>query len=389
MRFDLMHVLSNRGRKRPWGELLDDSRRRAELGDELGFTGLWLGEHHFDAEGSDQLPNPVMLLADLAARTSRMRLGIAAIGLPLWHPIRLAEDLAMLDHFSRGRVDVAFSRGILRGEIVNLNPEADRRDEQKSRAIFAENLEIVKRAWTQDPFRWHGERYRIPWPETSWGGDALKDYEDENGHLTGLPIIPQPVQKPMPPLYAVSQQTEGFRLAARQGMGVISSHPAGKKLRALNEAYDEEAAKVGRPGHVSKVAPAVREFFVAESEQEARKEIEEFVNGRFEVIKRVRGLGAWLDVDEDPEDPKLQAMTGFDLMMERDYLFVGTPDSVAERMVRLHDEEGWDHFMLGLGHAPAEALDRSMRLMAEEVIPRVRRATGNEAELRAGGSAQS
>ncbi|MGH3239217.1 MAG: LLM class flavin-dependent oxidoreductase [Spirillospora sp.] len=380
MKFDLMHVLSNRGRTRPWGDLLDDTRRRAELGDELGFTGFWLGEHHFDAEGSDQLPNPVMMLADLAARTTRMRLGIAAIGLPLWHPIRLAEDLAMLDHFSKGRVDVAFSRGILRGEIVNLNPEADRRDEEKSRAIFAENLEIVKRAWTQDPFSWKGERYTIPWPETSWGGDALKDYEDENGYLTGLPIIPRPAQEPMPPLYAVSQHPEGFRLAARQGLGVITSHPTGKKLQNLNRVYEEEAARVGKPAHVGGMVPAVREFFVAETEQEARKEIEDFVNGRFEVIKRVRGLGAWLDLDEDPDDPKLQAMTGYDLMMERDYLYVGTPDSVVERMVRLHREQGFDHFMLGLGHAPSEKIERSMRLMAEEVIPRVLSATGHGAK---------
>src|SRR5262245_3822549 len=180
MRFDLFHVLSNRGRTKPWDELLDETRQRTELGDELGYDGIWLGEHHYDGEGSDQLPNPVMMHADLAARTQRIRLGIAAIGLPLWHPVRLAEDLAMLDHFSKGRVDVAFSRGILPGEIMNINPEADRRNEEKSRAIFQENLDIVKKAWTEDPFRHHGERFTLPWPETGWGGSAMRDYEDEN-----------------------------------------------------------------------------------------------------------------------------------------------------------------------------------------------------------------
>ncbi len=386
MRFDIFHALSNRGRTLEWGALLDETRERAELADTLGFDGIWVGEHHFDGEGSDQLPNPVLMLSDLAARTERLRLGIAAIALPLWHPIRLAEDLAMLDHFSRGRVEVAFSRGILAGEIMNLNPEADRREEAKSRAIFQEHLEMVKHAWADDPFRHHGERFTIPWPETAWGGEAMAAYEDENGYLTGLPIIPQPYQKPMPPLYAVSQHEAGFRHAARNGLGVISSHPAGRKLTALNAAYDEEAAKYGRPPGFATVAPAAREFCVAETEAEARADIYDFVVARFEVIKRVRGLGAWLDVDEDPEDPVLQAMDGFDLMMERDYLFVGTPDSVAERMIRLHREHGWEHFILGAGRSPKDRIARSMTLMAEEVIPRVLRETGGRTGIdRSGG----
>jgi alkanesulfonate monooxygenase SsuD/methylene tetrahydromethanopterin reductase-like flavin-dependent oxidoreductase (luciferase family) len=384
MRFDLFHVLSNRGNKRPWGDLLDETRKRTELGDELGFDGIWLGEHHYDGEGSDQLPNPVMMHADLAARTERIRLGIAAIGLPLWHPVRLAEDLAMLDHFSKGRVDVAFSRGILAGEIMNINPEADRRNEEQSRAIFQEHLDIVKKAWTEDPFRHKGERYTFPWPEVGWGGKAMAAYEDDSGHLTGLPVIPKPFQKPMPPIYAVSQHEPGFRHAAQNGMGVISSHPTGNKLGALNAAYDEEAATHGRPEHFAAVAPAVREFCVAETEAEARADIYDFVVSRFDVIRRVRGLGAWLDIDEDPEDPKLQAMDGFDLMMERDYLFVGTPDSVAQRMVKLHRERGWEHFILAVGDMAPEKIERSMRLMAEEVIPRVRSAVGAEVTVAAG-----
>jgi alkanesulfonate monooxygenase SsuD/methylene tetrahydromethanopterin reductase-like flavin-dependent oxidoreductase (luciferase family) len=293
----------------------------------------------------------------------------------------------MLDHFSRGRVDVAFSRGILAGEIMNINPDADRRNEEQSRAIFQEHLDIVKKAWTEDPFRHRGERYTIPWPGVGWGGKAMASYEDENGHLTGLPVIPKPYQKPMPPIFAVSQHEAGFRHAAQNGMGVISSHPTGNKLAGLNAAYDEEAAKHGRPQHFARVAPAVREFAVAETEAEARADIYDFVVSRFEVIKRVRGLGAWLDIDEDADDPKLASMDGFDLMMERDYLFVGTPDSVAERMIKLHRERGWEHFILAVGQASPEAIERSMRLMAEEVIPRVRRETGVDVAVEATGAA--
>lgn len=386
MRFDIMHVLSNRGNTRSWQELLDETRVRVELADELGFNGVWLGEHHFDGEGNDQMPNPLMMLADLAARTRQIRLGIAAIGLPLWHPIRLAEDVAMLDHFSKGRVDVAFSRGILAGEIMNVNPEADRRNEEQSREIFQENLDMCRMAWSQGDwdegidgshFRWQGKRFTVPWPETPWGGKAMKEWEDEKGNLHTVPIIPQPFQTQMP-LYSVSQTESGWRHAAANGLGIISSHPTGKKLQNLNAAYDDEAAKHGgRPAHFAKVAPAVREYAIAETEAEARADIYDFVVSRFEVIKRVRGLQAWLDIDEDPNDPKLQAMDGFDLMMERDYLFVGTPDSVSERMIRLNKEKGWTHFLLAVGHAGPAAIERSMRLMSEEVIPRVKAACGD------------
>ncbi len=376
MRFDLMHVLSNRGEDRPWDVLLDEAREFAVLADDLGFSGFWLGEHHFDAEGADQLPNPLMLHADLAARTQNIRLGVAAIGLPLWHPIRLAEDIAMLDHFSKGRLDIAVGRGILKGEIVNLNPEADRADEKKSRAIFQEHLDIVKKAWTEEKFRHSGERYTIPWPETAWNSRAMDPYKDGSGNLESLPIIPHPVQKPTPPLFAASQQEDGVRLAARQGLGFMTSHPAGKKLRLLNQAYNEECERVGRPAYTFPVAPASRRVFIAESEKEARALTEESVNARFDLIARVRGLQAWLDIDEDPEDPKLKAMAGFDVMMERDYLFIGTPDSVTDRIVHMYEDEGWEHFMLGLAQAPADAVTRSMTLMAEEVIPRVLERTG-------------
>jgi alkanesulfonate monooxygenase SsuD/methylene tetrahydromethanopterin reductase-like flavin-dependent oxidoreductase (luciferase family) len=375
VRFDLFHVLTNPDRTRTWTEMLDETRRRVELADELGFDGIWFGEHHFDVAGGDVCPNPVMLAADMAGRTTNIRLGMSAVTLTVWHPIRLAEDLAMLDHFSGGRMDVAFSRGILRGEIINIDPAADRTNEEQSRAIFAENLEIVKGAWTSDPFSWKGERYQIPQPESKLPGEAFKPYQDENGHLTGLVVLPQPIQQPMPPLYAVSQATEGFRLAAHQGLGVITSHPTGRKLQGLNDAYREEADKVGYPPHVGRMCAVVRDFCIADTDEEARRISEPFIQNRFDLIRGVRGIGAWLDTGEDPDDPKLQGMSGFDVMMERDYLLIGAPDSVAKRMVRIGEELGIDHWLLSMGRMTDEEAERSMHLMAEEVLPAVRPAS--------------
>jgi alkanesulfonate monooxygenase SsuD/methylene tetrahydromethanopterin reductase-like flavin-dependent oxidoreductase (luciferase family) len=375
MRFDILDLLWNPRRAQRWSTLADESREFAGLADALGFDGIWYGEHHFDVEGTDQCPNPIVLATDLAGRTRRIRIGLAAISLPLWHPMRLAEDLAMLDQLSGGRLDVAFSRGILRGEIVNLNPEADREDEAKSRAIFSENLEIVKRAWTADPFSWEGERYRIPWPGTTWPGKAMEPYHDENGELAGVAVIPQPLQQPMPPLYAVSEHRPGFVAAARQGLGIITAFPTGKVLAGLRRAYFEEAERAGMPA-AQRRSVVCKALCVAETDEEARRLAAPAARESFNIIKRVRGIQAWLDEDDDPDDPRLHAMDPFDLMLERDHLMVGSPESVAERLIRLARTQGIDHWILGMGRIRGADRERSVRLFAEEVAPAVRRAAG-------------
>ncbi|MBS1887867.1 MAG: LLM class flavin-dependent oxidoreductase [Actinobacteria bacterium] len=376
MRVDILHALRTIRASTSWSELLDETREVAVLADELGFDGFWLGEHHFDSYGTDQCPNPVMLAADLAARTERLRLGMAAVTLPLWHPVRLAEDLAMLDQFSAGRLDVAFSRGILQPEIVNFNAEADRRNDEASRAIFAENLNVLKRAWTEDPFSWKGERHEFPHPTTKWPKGSADRYRDEEGNALGLPIIPGTVQKPTPPLFTVTESREGFISGAQEGIGVITWYPTGGVLRGLIDAYVEEAERAGTavPGEPPRVA-LLRGCCVAPTDEEARRMIEPIVDEQVRFITSVRGLKVWLDEGEDPEDPELTSMPPFDLLLERDHLLVGSPESVAERMIRMMGTFGVDHWLLSFYSGKGdEQAERTMQLLAAEVLPEVRRA---------------
>jgi alkanesulfonate monooxygenase SsuD/methylene tetrahydromethanopterin reductase-like flavin-dependent oxidoreductase (luciferase family) len=373
MRIDILHALSNIDGAKSWGTLLDETRHRARMADELGFDGFWLGEHHFDSYGTDQCPNPVMLAADLAHQLQRIRLGMAAVTLPLWHPVRLAEDLAMLDHFADGKLDVAFSRGILQAEIVNINAEADRADDAKSRAIFGENLEIVRKAWTEDPFAWKGERHEFPHPTTKWPGRRTDAYHDADGNATGLPVIPKPVDG-APPLYMVTESLAGFLEGARNGLGVLTWYPTGRVLTGLVDAYREAALEAGTlaAGERPKVG-ILRACLVAPTDEEARRIAEPEVTESFEFIKRVRGMQVWLDEGEDPDDPALNAMKPYDLMMERDHLLIGSPESVAARMTRMASELGIDHWLLSFldGQSPEE-VDRTMKLMSDEVLPAVR-----------------
>jgi alkanesulfonate monooxygenase SsuD/methylene tetrahydromethanopterin reductase-like flavin-dependent oxidoreductase (luciferase family) len=375
MRVDLLHALENQDNRQPWGTVLERARRRFALADECGIDGIWVGEHHFDHIGIDQSPNPVMLLADLASRTNRIRIGIAAVILPTWHPMRLAEDIAMLDQMTGGRLDVALSRGILQAEIVNLNPEADRANDALSKEIFAERLDFLRAAWTQDPFVFKSERFEVPRPETKWPGPAGR-YTDGQGHATGLAVIPQPLQPGGPPLFSVTDTPGGFEAAAQQGLDVITWFPTRRVLDGLNSVYRAELERLASP-RVSdfRSCAILRGCLIADTDEEARALVAPEVRASFDFIKKVRGIKVWLDEGEDPDDPAIAGCDPFDLLIERDHLMVGSPDTVVEMMSRISEERGVSHWVLSpsLGEDD-ECVERTIRLLADEVMPRVKQA---------------
>ena len=110
MRFSIFTTLPPVGRSPD--QVLRDFREQVVLAEELGFHAVWIGEHHFQPFGGGDLPNAILIGADIAARTSRIRIGQMANIAVWWHPIRLAEDLAILDNLTEGRIEVGFGRGM-------------------------------------------------------------------------------------------------------------------------------------------------------------------------------------------------------------------------------------------------------------------------------------
>jgi alkanesulfonate monooxygenase SsuD/methylene tetrahydromethanopterin reductase-like flavin-dependent oxidoreductase (luciferase family) len=376
-RVDVVLTLNNVGGHKTWAELLEYARRRAQMLDGLGFDGVWIGEHHFDTDSTDACPNPVLLAADLAARTERLRMCMGAVTLTTWHPLRLAEDLAMLDHFCNGRLDIGLSRGILPIEIINLNPDADRSNPTRSQGIFAENLEILRRAWGEEKFSWQGQHYTIPVPGIRYqqhpGVSIREGYADENGNLIKLSVVPRPLQTPMPRLWAVTNFPAGFVSAAKAGLGGIAWYPSGKRLLNMLEAHRTETAKLTRvTPPLGTNCAILRETFIAPTDAEARTLFEPGLNNLYAFIATVRGKAVWFDEGEDPNDSKFANSKAFDLLMERDHLLVGSPESVTERMLHLEKTHGIQHWLLeGMdGGSTSEAHRlRSLELMAKEVMP--------------------
>ncbi len=377
MRVDILHSFSNTGNERSWREVLELARRRIVLADELGIDGFWLGEHHFDYSGIDQSPNPVLLLADLASRTKSIRIGIAAVILPTWHPIRLAEDIAALDHMTDGRLDVALSRGILQAEIINFNPDADRKDPEKSKGVFAENLALLKAAWSQDPLQWKSERYEFPYPGTKWPA-ADDRFLDEDGNVVSMSIIPRPLQENGPRLFSVTDTVDGFQTAAQQDLSVITWFPTRTVLDNLNTAYQAELATRESPDpRLARNSAILRGYLIAPTDDEARRLAEPEVTATVEFIDKVPGRGRkiWLDAGEDVDDPAIAATSPFDLLFERDHILIGSPDTVAAKMIEIARNHNVEHWLLSpYLDEDEEVVNRSMRLLAEEVLPKVRAA---------------
>jgi alkanesulfonate monooxygenase SsuD/methylene tetrahydromethanopterin reductase-like flavin-dependent oxidoreductase (luciferase family) len=377
MRFDLLYTFDNPDYKRPWADVLAHGREHVELADELDYGGIFLGEHHFDIEGIDQIPNPLMLGADFAARTSRIRIAIGAVSLPLWHPLRVAEDLAMLDQFSSGRLDISLGRGIIQRDIMNLNPAADRRKDEQSRAIFLEHLAIVRKLWTEEPFSWESELYRFPHPGIKSpvsGGPPDPRYATEDGEVIALGLVPPPVQRPHPPLYTVSEAAAGFVMAAEQDLLPITWLPIGRHYRDLLEAYcDARERRTGVRPPLGEDTAALRLCFVAESDAEARRIAEPAVERLFALMTRIRGRKVWLDDGEDETEPAIADAKPFDLLLERGHLFVGGPQSVAELIQNSVDTFGVQHWLLQmtLPDIVPERVRDSIRLFSDAVIPRV------------------
>jgi alkanesulfonate monooxygenase SsuD/methylene tetrahydromethanopterin reductase-like flavin-dependent oxidoreductase (luciferase family) len=217
-------------RQRDYSEMVAEMRELAVFCDDAGFETFWIPEHHFSVWGREMLGNPILMGADLAARTRQIRIGLSAVIITLWHPLRVAEDLALLDHLTGGRLEVAVGRGNYGLETSNLNPAADPNNPAGNLKVFLEALAVIKKAMGEEKFSYKGELFQFPAP--GFRADRAHSVNDPayvdaaTGELAKLTVFPRPKQKPMPPMWQViSEAIEGIRFAAADGMGVIMWRP--------------------------------------------------------------------------------------------------------------------------------------------------------------------
>ena len=243
MRFSVFTTLPPNGR--PPDQVLKDFREQVVLAEQLGFHTIWIGEHHFQPFGGGDLPNAILIGAAIAARTSKIRIGQMANIAVWWHPIRLAEDIAILDNLTDGRIEVGFGRGVRGYEGPQFHPNADPKKEE-NRELFTETIEIVKKAWTQEFFEHHGENYQFPAQNTRFNHPmypANPEWQDGD-QVIRLRVTPKPFQKPYPPLWATVSTDRSVSMAAELGLKACYWQPPIKRIRERCKVYAEVRSEV-------------------------------------------------------------------------------------------------------------------------------------------------
>lgn len=327
---------------------------QAVFAEEMGFTSFLTSEQHFNREIS-MTSDPTPILAYLAAKTSTLRLRAAShVLLPFNHPLRVAEHVSTLDILSGGRAEVGTAR--------SNNPRTLRAfevDPDKTRAMWFESMDVLRKALTLDEVEHHGEFWTIS---------------------PAVPLIPKPIQKPHPPVFVSATSVETHGNAGKLGIGVMTGNSLSGGWDYLEEAistYEEglKSADPGPGGVINKSAGVLavvthcaetREKAIAEAEGRAHRFLNE-IAGWFKAL-----------ADQSPEYAYMSKLlevvqtTGLDEIIDRSpYVTVGTPDFFIERTKRL-EEYGYDEFLLAFDGMPHEQIMSSIELIGKYVIPACR-----------------
>ena len=365
-------------KKKPYTEILDNARDIAVYCDKNNWDSIWFTEHHFNHEGMESSPNPLMMCADIAARTKQIRLGQACNVITFWNPIRLAEDIATLDQFSKGRVDVGIGRGVYGREAIHMNVEADLKDQAKNKRLFQETLTVMKKAWTENFFSHKGEFYSYPSPNFVWQHDMSPPNEDfmdlKTNQINKISVIPRTFQKPHPPLWQVVDSTGSIEWAAKNGINCIMWIPTVKTLKKRFEIYKNAKSETEkRDIPMGEGISLVRDLFVAETMEDAKKLAGEQMVNYMRWVCHWRGLGNHMDPGEElPQTKGKLDLLNYDFLHKRNMLF-GTPDYVIEKIKELQSELNLQNLQVWSSMPGVEHEDsiRSIKLFNDEVIPKI------------------
>jgi alkanesulfonate monooxygenase SsuD/methylene tetrahydromethanopterin reductase-like flavin-dependent oxidoreductase (luciferase family) len=302
---------------------------RIEIMDRTGYDAVWLAEHHFSS--FSVCPSVHMMGTLAAARTRRLRIGTAVSLAPLYHPLRLAEEIALLDVLSDGRVNWGAGRGFARVEFnaFGVPPE-------ESASRFRETVEIVLRAWTEERINFAGQHFR---------------FED-------IEILPKPAQLPHPPVWMAASSEGAIEWAASRGFSILMDpHSSSAEIGRKRRFYAEKLAAAGF-SEAGRDIPVARLVALADSADEAAVVAR---NGAEWIVN------SYLGAQHRPVIEQSFTPTGADPVQRYldEVILHGTPDEVGDEILRLRDEIGLDYLLCApLSH-------KSFMLLTEQVLPRI------------------
>ncbi|MBQ11267.1 MAG: hypothetical protein CMJ45_06950 [Planctomyces sp.] len=330
----------------PQKDVFDESFALVDEVERLGVESLWLSEYHFTV-GRSVLSSPVAVACAIASRTERVRIGLAVLLLPLANPVRVAEEVATLDHISKGRLEF----GIGRGTFPNVH-EGFGLAFNESRSRFEEYLQVVLGAWREDEFSFEGEHFSCQ----------------------NVRVAPKPYQEPHPPIHIGVTSAESFPIVGTMGYSIIVNPSrvfSLSELRPHIEAYRQAWDEAGHPGK-GKVGVRIP-VYVAETAEKAYSEPREStLRAAYRLGERVAGYGSHEGTTGDwsAEGNRILDMSYDDWL--RDKVVFGTPDEVIEKLDRLKNELTLDQVMYEINYGnqlPYELQTNNLQMINELVVP--------------------
>ena len=334
----------------PWPEGVDPRRivecaiEEIQLAEELGFHSAWLTEHHFSRYGLGS--SPMVLVSTMAAHTKTIRLGTAVIIPNLHSPVKVAEETALVDLVSGGRLDVGLGRGSADYEFFDYDV-----DQNESQERFRESVGIIKGLWTTQDYSNEGRFYNVR-------------------HAN---LVPQPVQKPHPPIYIAATRTPATLEFAVSGGHPILMGPTIDTATALEwcHGYETMSLQAGQTEPMSRI-PFFRYCYVAETEEQAREDTKAALRWSLDMIEWRKTFKEGGEVNHRIEDwrkSRTSTPESLDHVYEKRAV-IGTPEQCVAKIKELR-EHGIEYFGCnfaygGMDHAK---LMRSMELFAKEVMP--------------------
>ncbi|MBV9824226.1 MAG: LLM class flavin-dependent oxidoreductase [Alphaproteobacteria bacterium] len=329
MKFGVLQFFSWPERRVDLASVYARALQRIEIMDRTGYDAVWLAEHHFSS--FSVCPSVHMMGVLAASRTTRLRIGTGVTLAPFYHPLRLAEEVALLDVISGGRVNWGAGRGFARVEFENFGISPD-----ESTSRFHEAVDIVLKAWTEERLTYTGQHYRFE----------------------GVEVLPKPAQQPHPPVWMAATSEGAIDWAASRGFSILMDpHAAHRDIGRKRRFYADRLAAAGHMMR-GRDLPVARLLAIGETCEKAagvaRRGAQWIVDSYFGAQHRPVGVA---DPNAPGGDPVRRYLD--------EVIIHGTADKVLDEIMRLREEIGVDYLLCApLSHDTFMAL-------TENVLPKL------------------
>jgi alkanesulfonate monooxygenase SsuD/methylene tetrahydromethanopterin reductase-like flavin-dependent oxidoreductase (luciferase family) len=337
----------------------------AKLMDRLGYGTFWMAEHHFQPEGTECIPNVLLMALHLTHVTKSLRIGCGFNITPMWHPLRLAEDYAMADILSNGRVVFGVGRGYHTREVETFG--APLLDQVANRELFEEQVDIIFKAFNEESFSHKGKHYTLP-PEVPYRGYTLKE----------LTLVPRPARLPVEcwqPIQGGTQRALDFM--AKHGIGGVIGGGSAEGGAVHKSMVDFQAAyaRAGKQIELGERMALGFQFYLADSVEAGMRTAGKYYEENMKMFGELRLVKALSDeqieIMRDPKRAPTAKLPRIEDAVKAGGFLTGPPAVVIEQLKKLEERyPGLDRVTVSLsvGVPLSEALEQ-LEWFAREVMP--------------------